>query len=141
MLPSCSHKHPERQNARWDGEAPRGPFASFVDRRLFLAWTLALAVTGVGADEMEVRELTFSLYAPQAKTVEIIGDFNQWQSGTTPLAGPDESGRWRVKLALSGNWRRIEYVYWVNNAYRQLDPEQSVVPDGFSGENNVVLLP
>lgn len=112
-----------------------------IDRRLCVAWALALVVPGVGADGTGARELTFSLYAPQAKSVEIIGDFNQWQSGVTPLAGPDETGRWRTRLRFSGTWSRIEYVYWVNNAYRQLDPEQPVVPDGFSGENNVVVLP
>ena len=112
-----------------------------IDRRLFVAWALALAVPGVGADEAGVRETTFSLYAPQAKSVEILGDFNQWQSGATPLAGPDETGRWRTWLTFSGAWRCIEYVYWVNNTYRQVNPEQPVVPDGFSGENNVLVLP
>lgn len=113
----------------------------YIDRRLFVAWALALAVPGVGADETGVREATFSLYAPQAKSVEIIGDFNQWQSGATPLAGPDETGRWRTRLAFPGTWSRIEYIYWVNNTRRQVDPEQPVVPDGFSGENNVLVLP
>lgn len=113
----------------------------FIDRRLFVAWSLVLAVSGVGADETGVREATFSLYAPQAKSVEIIGDFNQWQSGGTSLAGPDETGRWRTKLTFPGTWSRIEYVYWVNNAYRQIDPEQPFVPDGFSGENNILVLP
>ena len=113
----------------------------FVDRRLFVAWALALAAPWVCADETDVREVLFSLYAPQAESVEIIGDFNQWQSGATPLAGPDETGRWRARLTFPGTRSRIEYVYWVNNAYRQVDPEQPIVPDGFSGENNVVVLP
>ncbi|MBT9590212.1 MAG: glycogen-binding domain-containing protein [Thiobacillus sp.] len=112
-----------------------------IDRRLFVAWTLALAVSGVGADETGVREATFSLYAPQAKSVEIIGDFNQWQSGTQPLSGPDETGRWQTRLTVSGAWGRIEYVYWVDNTHRQVDPDQPVVPDGFSGQNNVLVLP
>ncbi|MDA8128215.1 MAG: glycogen-binding domain-containing protein [Betaproteobacteria bacterium] len=102
---------------------------------------LALIAPGVGADETGVREATFSLYAPQAKSVEIIGDFNQWQRGITPLAGPDKAGWWRIRLTFPGPGSRIEYVYWVNNAYRQVDPEQPVVPDGFSGANNVLVLP
>lgn len=113
----------------------------FIDWRLFVAWVLVLAAPGVGADETGLHEATFSLYAPQAKSVEIIGDFNQWQSGVTSLAGPDETGRWRTKLTFPGTWSRIEYVYWVNNAYRQVDPEQPFVPDGFSGENNILVLP
>lgn len=113
----------------------------FVDRQLCMALTLALTVPVAGADETGMREIAFSLYAPQAQSVEIIGDFNQWQSGATPLAGPDEAGRWRTRLPFPDTWSRIEYVYWVNNAYRQVDPEQPVVPDGFSGTNNVLVLP
>ena len=93
------------------------------------------------ADDAEMRAMTFILHAPQARSVEILGDFNQWQSGATPLAGPDETGRWRVRLTFPAAVRRIEYIYWVDSAYRQVDPAQPVVPDGFSGENNVVVLP
>lgn len=113
----------------------------FVDRQLLMAWVLALAVPVADADETGMREVPFSLYAPQAQSVEIIGDFNQWQSGATPLTGPDETGRWRISLTFPDTWSRIEYVYWVNDTYRQLDPEQPVVPDGFSGVNNVLVLP
>ncbi|HEY9097420.1 MAG TPA: glycogen-binding domain-containing protein [Thiobacillus sp.] len=113
---------------------------SFVDRRLLVAWVLALAAPWVGADEMDTQA-TFSLYAPQASSVEIIGDFNQWQHGATPLVGPDETGRWKTTLTFPGSWTRIEYVYWVNNVSRQVNTEQPIVPDGFSGENNVLVLP
>ena len=117
------------------------PF-SLVNRRLCMAWALALAAPWVGADETTgVREATFSLYAPQAKAVEIVGDFNQWQSGVAPLAGPDETGRWWARLTLPATLNRIEYVYWVDGTHRRTDPGQAVVPDGFSGENNVIVLP
>jgi len=109
--------------------------------RLPLALALALAAPWVCADETGARAVTFSLYAPQAKSVEVAGDFNQWQSGATPLAGPDEKGMWRVKLTLPATLNRIEYVYWVDGASRRIDPGQLVVQDGFAGENNVLVLP
>lgn len=118
----------------------RTPFR-LVGMQLCMAWALALAAPWVGADEVETREAMFSLYAPQASSVEIIGDFNQWQHGATPLVGPDETGRWKAALRLPVTRTRIEYVYWVNNTHRQVDPEKPVVSDGFSGENNVVFLP
>lgn len=109
--------------------------------RFCLIFVTALTTHGVAAEESNTREVTFSLYAPQAKFVEIVGDFNQWQSGMTPLAGPDVKGMWRVKLSLPAMLNRIEYVYWVDNAHRRIDPSQPVVKDGFAGENNVLILP
>lgn len=112
-----------------------------IDRRLFLAFAFTLASQWVCADETGARAVTFSLYAPHAKSVEVAGDFNQWQAEATPLVGPDEKGIWRVKLILSGLPRRMEYVYWVDGASRRVDPVQPVVQDGFAGKNNVLLLP
>ena len=39
-----------------------------------------LAAPWVCAEGADTHEVTFSLYAPQARTVDVIGDFNQWQS-------------------------------------------------------------
>ena len=107
-------------------------------RRLSLALALTLPWAYAQA---ETNEVTFSLYAPQAKSVEIIGSFNQWQSAETLLTGPDDKGVWHIKLPLPPNLARIEYVYWVDGAHRRIDPGQPVVQDGFSGENNVLVLP
>lgn len=113
----------------------------FVGGRWCLAWLLALAAPWVCADDTGMRAMTFTLHAPQARSVEILGNFNQWQSGATPLAGPDDTGHWSVRLAFPDDVGRIEYLYWVDGAHRQVDPDQPVVSDGFSGENNVAVLP
>ena len=110
-------------------------------RRLSLVLVLALAAPWVYADEAGTHEATFSLYAPHAKSVDVIGDFNQWQSGATPLAGPDEKGIWRVKLYFPAMLNRVEYVYWVDNTHRKINPTQPVVQDGFASVNNVLILP
>ncbi len=118
------------------------PWLVFSARQWCFAWALALVGSWACADGAGLREATFTLHAPQAKSVEILGDFNQWQSGATPLAGPDEAGRWRVRLAFPAAVNRIEYIYWVDGAYRQVDPAQPVVSDGFAaGENHVLVLP
>lgn len=109
-----------------------------ISRRLSLALALTLPWAYAQAD---THEVTFSLYAPQAKSVEVIGDFNQWLSGVPLLADPDEKGMWHVKLALPATLTRIEYVYRVDGSYRQIDPRRPIVRDGFSGENNVLMLP
>lgn len=112
-----------------------------IDRRSFLAFAFTLASQWVCADETGARAVIFSLYAPHAKSAEIIGNFNFWQTGTVTLAGPDEKGMWRVKVPLPANLTRIEYVYWVDGASRRVDPAQPVVQDEFSGENNVLVVP
>lgn len=121
---------------------PSGEPRENVPRLLFLTLTLVLAHTApwAYAEEEMTREVSFDLYAPQAKSVEVFGDFNQWQSGATPLAGPDETGMWRLRLSLPATLTRIEYIYWVDGA-RRTDPEQAVVQDGFSGKNNVRVFP
>lgn len=106
----------------------------------FLSLILAQTAPWAYAEEAIPREISFDLYAPQAKSVEVFGDFNQWQSGGMPLAGPDETGMWRLKLLLPAALTRIEYVYSVDGA-RRTDPEQAVVQDGFSGKNNVRVFP
>lgn len=108
--------------------------------RLPLTLALMLATPWVYSGESDTREVTFRLYAPQAKSVEVLGDFNLWQSGGMPLAGPDEAGIWQIWLSLPATLTRIEYVYWVDGA-RRTDPEQAVVQDGFSGKNNVRVFP
>ena len=112
-----------------------------VARRFCMALALALAAPWVCAEGADTHEVTFSLYAPQARTVDVIGDFNQWQSGVTPLAGPDGEGMWRVKLTLPAARNLIEYIYLLDNVHRRLDLTQPVVQDGFAGENNVLVLP
>lgn len=107
---------------------------------LCLALILAQNAPWAYAEEAIAREISFDLHAPQAKSVEVFGDFNLWQSGEMPLAGPDETGMWRLKLSLPATLTRIEYVYWVDGA-RSTDPEQAVVQDGFSGKNNVRVFP
>lgn len=108
--------------------------------RFYLAFVMALAAPWVCAEGAGTHEATFSLYAPQARSVDVIGDFNQWQSGVTPLAGPDVKGMWRLKLNLPVTLNRVEYVYWVDGAHKRVNPAQPVVQDGFAGENNVLIL-
>ncbi|MGE0401676.1 MAG: 1,4-alpha-glucan branching protein GlgB [Kofleriaceae bacterium] len=41
----------------------------------------------------------FSVWAPHARSVNVIGDFNNWQSGATPMrALPDTNGVWTVDV-------------------------------------------
>lgn len=109
--------------------------------KFHLACALLLAGPWACADETSVRAIVLSLHAPQAVSVEVAGDFNQWVSGATTLDGPDEKGMWSVTLRLPINVTRIEYFYQIDGTLRKTDPRQPIIKDEFAGQNNVLFLP
>lgn len=58
-----------------------------------------------------VFELLASLWADQ---IYIVGDFNGWRVGATPLR-QDHEGVWRATLDLP-NTTNHEFYYWVDGA-------------------------
>lgn len=111
------------------------------ETRSWCLMLLLLVMPYAVANELEVREIVFDLHAPQAKTVEIIGDFNQWQSGLTLLVGPDHNGDWKLKMKLPISVNRIEFYYLVDGSSRQVDSINPVISDEYSGHNNVISIP
>jgi 1,4-alpha-glucan branching enzyme len=77
---------------------------------------------------------TFSLKAPAAKSVQLVGDFTHWQRSPINLAkGSDHV--WRTSVELSAGPHRYRYLVdgqWAN------DPEcPSKEPNPFGSEDNV----
>jgi len=73
---------------------------------------------------------------PDARTVEVAGDFNGWDPGRTPLE-PASGGAWTVTLPLTPG--RYQYMFVVNGKEWVADPlatEQS--DDGFGAQNAVL---
>ena len=106
-----------------------------------LASLLTLASSPAYSEADHFPEITFHLHAPEARSVEVIGDFNAWLPGSTFLQGPDENGMWWTTIVIASDVRRVEYVYLVDGEERLLDPAQRVVSDDFGGRNNVWLSP
>ena len=100
-------------------------------------FTPALANPEVGNS----TEITFRFHAPDARSVEVLGDFNAWLTGSNFLHGPDQQGMWQAVVGIPSGTRRVEYVYLVNGQQRLLGSAQLVVPDDFGGANNVWLAP
>lgn len=60
----------------------------------------------------------FSLRAPRAKSVEMIGDFNAWKAGTLPLTR-GRGGVWEIMLPLpSGHYHYL----FLKDGQAQTDP-------------------
>jgi len=78
----------------------------------------------------------FELHAPGARQVELVGNFNEWQTGTIRLSGPDASGHWTATVALPEG--RYEYQFLVDGRQWVTDPQAPVVrPDGFGRANAI----
>jgi 1,4-alpha-glucan branching enzyme len=60
----------------------------------------------------------FFCHAPHANQVALIGDFNDWDPNTTPMAKQPD-GRWMVALELSHGYHH--YLFWVDGK-SMLDP-------------------
>jgi len=66
----------------------------------------------LGAHCLEADGVTgvrFAVWAPNATRVAVIGDFNDWNPGTTPLANRGASGVWEVWVPTLGPGTRYKY--------------------------------
>jgi hypothetical protein len=109
----------------------------------------ALAANGIGARVERAAELTpvmasaarpivFELDAPSARSVQVLGDFNQWARETNVMRrGAD--GRWRTTTLLPPG--RYVYAFLVDGERFQRDPMRDAIEDrdfGVTGSELVV---
>lgn len=52
----------------------------------------------------------FSLIAPRAARVELVGDFNAWRTGATRLERDAQSGAWAAQVAMTPGRHRYAFV-------------------------------
>ncbi len=81
----------------------------------------------------------FSLHAPQATRVAIVGSFNEWAPDKDLLSGPDRHGDWHITLPLAPG--RYEYLFVIDRKVWLADPPAVSIDDGFGGKNSVVFVP
>jgi len=87
-----------------------------------------------GANSRPV-EVELTCQAPQAETVFVAGDFNQWRAADLRLR-QDEAGAWKVQVWLAPG--RYEYRFIVDGEWQD-DPNASArVPNAF-GSSNCIL--
>ena len=83
------------------------------------------------------QRVVFSLKAPDAREVKLIGDFNQWNLATHPMK-MDHTGVWKRIVMLSPG--RYEYKFLVDGRW-QNDPEnKETCPNRFGTHNNVLVI-
>jgi 1,4-alpha-glucan branching enzyme len=82
-------------------------------------------------------KVTFSLPADSAdSTVELYGDFNDWQDAM--LLRQEKDGAWKTTVSLEPD-RSYQFLYRVDGERWLNDPEaDGTSPNPFGGENSVV---
>jgi 1,4-alpha-glucan branching enzyme len=84
----------------------------------------------------KARKTEFRLSAPQAQSVSIAGDFNQWNPSSHPMKMDDE-GIWRISLAL--NPGQYEYRFFVDGEW-QNDPNYGPFVENPFGTSNSLKI-
>lgn len=60
-------------------------------------------------DLNQIEGVRFTVYAPHAKIVSIVGDFNSWDSRSDVMEKVDEAGIYRLFIPGLGEWTRYKY--------------------------------
>ncbi|WP_010581782.1 redoxin domain-containing protein [Schlesneria paludicola] len=92
-------------------------------------------IKSIGTDDYEV---TFS-YQPTsaAKTVAVVGTFNDWKPTEHPMTGPDATGRYSTTIRLKPG--RHEYKFMIDGKILQNDPGNLQIVG--RKENNLLRIP
>jgi hypothetical protein len=97
------------------------------------------ATTPAVSPDAGVRPVRFVLVAPEAATVFLVGDFNDWDPRATPLVRSDPGGVWTAAVPLKPGL--YQYSYLVDGRIRAGDVDAPRAPgDDFGAGSSVVLV-
>jgi 1,4-alpha-glucan branching enzyme len=87
-------------------------------------------------------KVTFRLpkdFAAEAKTINLVGDFNNWDTNSTPLTKL-KNGEFKVTVNLKKD-SEYQYRYLVdNNIWRNEENADKYVMNEYNSENAVVVV-
>jgi hypothetical protein len=86
----------------------------------------------------EVVQVRFVFFAPGAKKVSLVGDFNEWNAQGTVLEPVDAQGTFTATLPLRRGTH--EYMFNVDGRWVTDPAAAERRPDGFGRENGVLRL-
>lgn len=101
------------------------------------AVTQAAAAPQTAVDTIKLVQ--FMLVAPDARTVSLVGDFNDWDPAATPLREAADAGVWTITVPLAAG--RHQYVFMVDGNRWTPDPAApTAVEDDFGMPNSVITV-
>jgi hypothetical protein len=94
----------------------------------------------LGTRTKDTISVRFALYAPEASTVELAGDFTSWNPETYVLKKTGADGMWEVLVPLKKG-RVYVYNFVIDGDRWIADPEAAArVDDGFGGSSSLLRL-
>jgi hypothetical protein len=91
------------------------------------------------ADSDGARVVQFVFVAPSAESVSLVGDFNNWEMGATPLAAGPGRSVWTVRVRLPNG--RHRYAFVVDDSTWASDPSAPpAAGDDFGVPSSVVTV-
>lgn len=96
------------------------------------------AVAPRAAAHDTVYMVRFTLVHPAAQRVSLVGDFNGWTPGATPLVGQGVDGVWAASVPVTPG--RHEYAFIVDGRRWVADPYAATVHDEFGTSSSVVQV-
>lgn len=86
-----------------------------------------------------IKLVQFMLVAPDARSVSVVGDFNDWDPSATPLREAADAGVWTITVPLTAG--RHQYVFLVDGNRWTPDPAApTAVEDDFGMPNSVITV-
>lgn len=84
------------------------------------------------------RKVRFSLNAPNAKEVSLVGDFNGWDAGAHSMK-QYKDGSWKANVIFPPG--RYEFKFLVDGRWREGSKKEQTVTNCFGTLNNVLIIP
>ncbi len=84
------------------------------------------------------KEVVFVTFCPDANTVQIAGEFNNWQADKNPMKKIGTEGLWQLKLRLGPGAYRYRLV--VDGNWQQDPFNTQVEPNPYGQFNSVVTV-
>ena len=84
---------------------------------------------------VSAKKVSFEYYAPQAKKVQLAGDFNGWNPQKTVLK-EGKKGKWEATLSLSSG--RYQYRFYVDGNWQNDQKPVECLPNPYGTWNCVI---
>lgn len=92
----------------------------------------------VSTEQQTAPVTQFVLVAPNAKSVTLVGDFNDWSLSATRLVKQPGDGVWFITMPLPPG--RYRYAFVVDGTTWRSDPNAPAAEDEFGRPNSVVTI-
>lgn len=85
----------------------------------------------------KTRQTTFRISLPDAESVSLLGDFNNWDKDAHPMK-KNKKGEWRVAMKLEEGVYQFRYL--VDGEVWRNDDDVPIVQNAFGTDNSVATI-